>query len=445
MRIVDRNNAGEAYKFIGELSSANAALLKAWWIGSPAIDAAQRSKVGALLASVAEKKAWIACDCLDASGTSSSKPPVMFPRDKDGSYSIQRGIKGDRAKHAVECPFHWDEGEFAKGKPSGGGRRTGTAAAPPDFLLYKHNGYTAAEPAASDGSIRSPGSTRRDSLQERLFFIMQAAGINRFGSSVVAARDDRKRIREACIPIDIYDEADLEDIVWTSTKWLTEGWAINKLRTLRSSSGWPATVPMQGFFLLSAMGIDGHRIICGKHSVVEVERPVNVFAGATPARSPYAVMVSAKLDEATGTLRMVRAYAHPRFCDERSGAKWSLCPVDSDYERKALGALIYVARKAAADGIDVTIEKPLRDIFPGDNEIGCRPDFLVHTGQRTLCIETMGSAAEEYRCRKVGMHDIMRKIGPLIKDERVGVDSDTANRTLIAKVFAELRMGTSRL
>lgn len=81
----------------------------------------------------------------------------------------------------------------------------------------------------------------------------------------------------------------------------------------------------------------------------------------------------------------------------------------------------------------------MNDLYPDAIEIGCRPDFLVHFGRDTLCIETMDSADKEYRSRKVGMHHLMGKIGPVLEDERIGVAGDMANRTLIDKVFAALR------
>lgn len=440
MRFVAKNKPGEPYQFVEEMPAAASALLRDWWSGNRGQGNERRRQVGSILASATERKLWIACECTDQGERHALNPPVLFPREKDGVFSIQRGATAGRAEHAPNCPFRWEEGELQGRQASQESRRGPSQRRPMDFLLYKSNGQVAAD-AGEGGDTSAHGRAARDSLQQRLFAILEMAGVNRFdGGSGKPELDDRQRIREACKAVSLYDEADLEDIVWTSQKWYTEGWALKKLRRLRTESGWPGNVPMQGFFLLSVKDVDGSRVYCDRDTVLELERPVNVFAGAAPARSPYAVLISAKLDETADRLRLVRGYAHPRYTDPKSKAyQWSLCPVDSDYERQALGALLYVARKAAEQGTSVTIEKPLFDMVPDGSDEGCRPDFLARVNERLISVETMGSNDPDYRARKRRTHAIMRRLGAVIEDERVGVEPDKANRVLIAKVFADLR------
>lgn len=438
MRLVDKNSPKEPYRVIGELSPADSNLLRSWWTGERGKDSDLRHRIGQMLSRVAEKKAWIACDCLDRPGTPAPNPPVLFPREKDGVHTIQRGATEGRAEHAESCPFRWEEGTLGGRHMDGSLPRAPATRRPTDFILYKRSDHIAAEPTPGAGGQQRGQSSGSDALQQRLFAIMERAEINRFDGRVAADGDDRTRIRAVAKEQLLYDEVDLEDILWTSPKWFSEGWAAKKLIHLRTHSGWPGNVPLQGFFLLSAKDVDGTKVICDGGVTLELERLVNVYADSTPARTPYVVMISAKFDEKTKTLRLIRGYAHPRYADS-TAYKWSLCPVDSDYERKALGALLYVVRKTAEQGAKIELEKPLFDLVPAGQSMGCRPDFLVHARGKTLCIETMGSNDPEYRARKVGIHAIMRQIGPVIEDERVAVEDGKANKILIAKVFGALR------
>jgi predicted nuclease of restriction endonuclease-like RecB superfamily len=156
-------------------------------------------------------------------------------------------------------------------------------------------------------------------------------------------------------------------------------------------------------------------------------------------------MISLRFDRRTRCVRAMRAYAHPRFTDADPGFKvratheWAYVPVDSDMERKALGALLWVAKKGASAGIQISIEKPLFDITPIGADRSCRPDFLVHYGGKTLVIETMGSADPEYLEQKSRTHPTMAMLGKLILDNRATGDADKANKILIRQVIEGLR------
>jgi hypothetical protein len=92
--------------------------------------------------------------------------------------------------------------------------------------------------------------------------------------------------------------------------------------------------------------------------------------------------------------------------------------IQSNYERLVLRKLIHVQKHIAAKNIFVEIIKPLFDLpIPSDkkeNELFCRPDFLLKTSDKTLVIEVMGSDENTYIERKTGTHALMRLIGSLI-------------------------------
>lgn len=432
MRLVAKNQPGDPYVVVEELAPSDSLVLRHWWAdGRDELDS--RRQVGDILARVAQRKLWIACDC----AANAADPPVLFPREKDGRYTIQRGTTAGRAEHTPQCPFRWEPGELLGRQGSQRDPMASPARRQTNYLLYRTNEHLASAPDPV-GIRPNSGADRSNELQTILFDILSRAHINRFDGTTDSWTDDRQRVRDACAAVSLFDEVDLEDIVWTSPKWLTEGWALNKLRKLRADGGWPSNVPMQGFFLVSAKQVTAHTVVCHGSVEMRIERPVTVFAELARAPEPYVAIVSARLDDQSGGLRLVRAYAHPRYADQRSHP-WSLCPVDSDGERDALGALLYVARKAREQGVTVTVEKPLFDLIPAGAGEPCRPDFVLRLGERALCVETMKSRNPEYRSRKARTHTSMRLLGELVEDERCGVDPGRANKLLIAKVFATLR------
>lgn len=88
-------------------------------------------------------------------------------------------------------------------------------------------------------------------------------------------------------------------------------------------------------------------------------------------------------------------------------------PVDSEYERKTLRALIRFKRAHPELGIQ-KISKPLFDQPVGTSGTTyCKPDFVItfkrngDAKEKTVAIETMGFADANYEARKSRTHPLM--------------------------------------
>lgn len=425
MRLVKRNDIGEKYIDVAPIPPAVAKLLQAKWRG----EAIDRAAYGQIVKDYREKQIWVACDCLDTRDGPSAAPPILLPVQHDGEFHLRRATK--RSEHDSSCVFHWEEGELsAPGATAGGSRERREL----DFLMYTREDATASA-GGEEGANTGNGRIARNALQERMFALLADAELNTINhqpqpTAWVELDNVAKRIR-------VVGDIRLNEILWCRPDAVTKHWAVNRFRDFAKQQHWPEKLPIQGFVLTSASEIDGKTIRFGTQGEITVETPV-ALSGRQNTSGPFLVMISLRFDRQKRSVRAMRAYAHPRF-SERPTHEWAYVPVDSDMERKALGALLWVAKKGASAGIQISIEKPLFDITPIGADRSCRPDFLVHYGGKTLVIETMGSADPEYLEQKSRTHPTMAMLGKLILDNRATGDADKANKILIRQVIEGLR------
>lgn len=149
---------------------------------------------------------------------------------------------------------------------------------------------------------------------------------------------------------------------------------------------------------------------------ITVTGTLSVFAeGEDLRRPPYMVigLVGQPSRDAT-TFEMLQAYAHPCVFWDR------YLLVDSQLERETLEILVSCRNWLAKQhGVSMTIEKPLFDVGPTDNETPrevCLPDFILHcqgnAGHSCIVIETMGMNGPVYRDRKRRLKGVFQSIGP---------------------------------
>jgi len=110
-------------------------------------------------------------------------------------------------------------------------------------------------------------------------------------------------------------------------------------------------------------------------------------------------------------------------------------PVKSDFERKALRAILDTQRVLHARGVDMAISKPLFDSMTPNGP--CRPDFILEarsrmTGElRTVVVEAMGFDSDEYEAAKAVTHPRMAVLGDLVTLDRSEMDQDSASTKLL--------------
>ncbi len=429
MRLVQKNKPGQPYVVLGTLNEDQESVLRRLWRGErrPEVLSRLLAEAGKILSHAKERGAWIACDCL---GDKHRNPPVLSIREyRPGKFALDR--ETGRAEHASDCVFHWEEGELGGGESGGDGSRRAKPVVQPSFLLYRTTEKSAAVHGNEEQEphrYRSPGE-RLDPLARRLFYLLEMAGLNVLNGPPDSIGQQMAALRQEAAHIPLMGEIMLGDVLWTRADWLYKGWAKNALTRLRDSGKWPRKVPLQGFLLVYAQDVMAQTVTTADgtlHVEGDLRKPA---LDGMEARAPYLALLSVKLRDDGSRFEVLRGYAHPVLTK-------TLFPVDSNLEREAAKLLLWAAGKAWEDRKQrLVIEKPLHDIPVGQDGEGCRPDFLVRAGNRTLVIETMGSHDPEYRERKARTHRLMAQLGELYLDERAGSDVKEANRALASKVF----------
>lgn len=257
MRIVAKNEPGQPYRTLGQLSEEEIAVLKRHWQGDTRPETSQRlsRQSGEIIQRIRQQDAWIACDCLGGGHTA---PPILAPRKTPlGKYTLQR--TADRTEHGENCPYRWEEGELSGHQHRTPGQHRAYTPETPDFILYKRKDAIAVAPSGkhTETQRKTPG-THIDTLARRLYCLLGAAGLNRITGPRQSLKDQLAAIRNEAknIPLFPGKELTLSDILWTNTDWIYNGWAKNHLLQMEKTD-WPQGTPLQGYLLIYTDDITG--------------------------------------------------------------------------------------------------------------------------------------------------------------------------------------------
>lgn len=146
-------------------------------------------------------------------------------------------------------------------------------------------------------------------------------------------------------------------------------------------------------------------------------------------KGPFLVMIVAgEYPEAHGYAPL-RAYAQPILSGHR------FIPVNSEFERDVLRALLKARPQLAEDGIDILIEKPVFDHLTPAGP--CRPDFLIEARSRkTGEIRQLVLQVSEFAAPEDQQRDKLRCIAPLLTISPTGWEAGS----LAARLSAALAL-----
>jgi hypothetical protein len=211
--------------------------------------------------------------------------------------------------------------------------------------------------------------------------------------------------------------------IWTHARPLEAKVVYATLRRL--AENWPKAHAPQGFVLLYATAIQGHKIYVPDGPPVGIANRVqSPSVRGNRISGPFLVLVVAgEYPEAHGYAPL-RGYAQPIY----NGRLF--VPVESDFERKTLKRILEAQRLLRSQSIDLAIGKPLFDTMTPDGP--CRPDFVLEgrsreTGElRTLVVEAMGFDNDDYLAAKAVTHPRMRHLGDLLTLRPSDIEDDAA-------------------
>lgn len=409
MWLIDRYSEGLSGPRIPVPPLVRAALVR-WYVGG---ESRTDQEAGIMLVQQARLGAkWIACDCLG----SDCQPPILLPvfLSEAETYYLRRLTSSGRAEHLTDCPFFRDQATNQISQV----RSPETEADP-------HAGYfevlhPAPEKLAQDPAKDSTDDRTRNAslpkLARLLWRLINVSGLNVI-ATISAEPDERaitsefRKLRAAAARLEIAPGIELGRAFWTHAQALESKRAYACIRAL--SSTWPPGHAPQGFLTIFCQELRGATIYpAGSPPIVVANRVQSPSVRNTPVKGPFLVIILIGQYPEAGGLAPLRAYAQPIFSGNR------FVPVESEFERSVLRALLAARRDFIREEIDIAIEKPVFDVL---TPLGaCRPDFLLEarsrrTGKiRQLVVEAMGLRSDESRATKIARHHKLASIAPVV-------------------------------
>ena len=363
---------------------------------------------------------WLACDCL----APAKPPPILTPAflSEAETYYLRRLTSANRPEHQPDCPFFRDQVSHRITEV-----RTPEGPADPPAGYFEVLRPAPEKLAQRPEEETSDDRTRQASvprLARLLWRLIHIAGLNRtvplsFEDPGHAIADEFRSLASAAERVEIAPGIELGRAFWTHAQALHGRRLYAGLRGL--ARNWPRGHAPQGFLALFSRDFRGSTIqISGSDPVVLANRVQSPSARGNTIRGPYLVLVVVgEYPEAHGYAPL-RGYAQPIYSGKR------FIPVEAEFERPVLRALLQLRERFAGQGVDLVLEKPVFDILTA---IGpCRPDFLLEarsrsTGEiRQLIVEAMGRTDEAYLAAKAVSHPRMEQIAPLLSVTRRDVD-----------------------
>lgn len=372
MWLIDRDTDGVGGRRIPLPSPLQDALVR-WYTGTGSradeeagITLVQNARVGAK---------WIACDCLP----DGEAAPILTPAflSEAETYYLRRLTSVKRPEHREDCPFFRDQVTHRLSEI----RTRETPANPPDgyFEVLRPAPEKLAQRPNDDATDDRTRHASVPRLARLLWRLMDVAGANR----VLAPSDESEppliktqfaALTRAAAKIEIAPGIELGRAFWTHADALRSRRAYAVLRHL--AKGWPRGHAPQGFLTVYSPNVRGHLVEIANAQPIRVANRVQLFSFAgNPVKGPFLVMIVAgEYPEAHGYAPL-RAYAQPILSGHR------FIPVDSDFERDVLRALLRARRGLATEGIDLIIERPVFHRLTAKGP--CRPDFVIEARSRT--------------------------------------------------------------
>ena len=377
----------------------------------------------ATVASARAKKLWILCDCRD--GEPGERPVIVPVRMKESGQLHLTNIGRAEVPHAQGCPF----------APGEDARRRKPAIVFGDVLRPVANRRGRAdgdEPGKGlQRRLTGPGTDSQSStLAGHLHRLMRAASLHRLSvaEGFASPGDWLAAIRRAAGTFRSPEDIVVSELLFTDPKSWASGRAAGVLDRLEPPG---QEGKLSGWLCWLARDIDGSEVNRAHPALGHVRVLGDVafptVMGSRRVEGPWLFMGEVGRSPETGRWQCLEA------CARLIASACCPVPVDSQGERRALGALRSVIRSLETDAklgealggaLRLDLEKPLFDLHTVRGP--CRPDFILTVirpgcdaaGGRHLLgdaaryvIEVMGLDDPDYERAKAQTHPRMKNLG----------------------------------
>ena len=408
MWLIHRDTDGNSRDRIQLPTPLREALVR-WYVGE---GSHQDEQAGVTLVQNARiGQRWIACGCLGAG----EAPPILTPAylSEAETYYLRRLTSTKRPEHRPDCPFFRDQATNRISEV----RSHNTPTDPPSgfFEVLRPAPEKLAQRPEDDSLDDRTRNASTPRLARLLWRLLHSAGCNEIAPLGLGEEwsigQEFAALGRAAAKIEIAPGIELARAFWTHTRPLEAGVVYGTLRALTPK--WPKTHAPQGFVALYAQAIKGKEIhVPDGDPITIATRVQSPSIRGNHISGPFIVLVVAgEYPEAKGYAPL-RAYAQPIH----SGRMF--VPVESDFERKTLKAILAAQRELHGQRVDLAIGKPLFDTMTPNGP--CRPDFMLEARSRVtgemkmLVVEAMGFDSADYEAAKAVTHPRMKSLGELV-------------------------------
>ena len=352
---------------------------------------------------------WLRCDCRQVDG----RRPVVVPCLNDRGTGYWRVLGGRHPEHDEGCVFHRGhvrrrlEARWSRPSKAPRGYFAVLRDTPEDRRVARPRGR-------SEEETEERRVVRRPALSQNLLKLMELARFNRLPDADALGRSPNwlDLLHDSAAGIDIVPGRPLQDFWFPDVEMWNRRTVHARMR--EAAGGWPAGArPVQGFLCRLVWDVDAGGVGTAERGnrvevAAGVRRPV---IGRNAVSPPYLFLgVVGERDRRTG-FECVAGFAQPIVASDCP------VPVDSHFERRALGTLRTVLNRLGKAFPDAgfTLEKP---VFDFDTPEGpCVPDFLIRArrgrDEAVFVVEVMGFDRANYLQGKEVTHPRMATLGTL--------------------------------
>ncbi len=388
--------------------AALAETLRIWYTG---VGDHHDEKASLLLVRHARRNGlWLACDCRGDDPAPMLTPALLSEAD---TYYLRRLTGRNRAEHRLDCPF------FREQILADARTRREPARNTPDgyFAVLKPAPLALAQAPEEDLSPRDSASHGTPRLAKLLWRLLETSGRTTIPAieseeRTIAAEFDA--IRAAAEQIEVAPSIPLARVLFTHPRDWKSRRVFGVLRELAKS--WPRGHEPQAFLLVFARKVHEHSIETSEGVIDIATRVRHPGTRDMPISGPDLTLV------AIGNHPDVRGYAAQRAWGQPVHNGHRFIPVDDNFDRDIVDALIAARRILGKNEIALSARKPLFDRMTPEGAI--RPPWLVTLerdgGTVTAVLDT--DAAE----RDARRHRALAFLGHVIDVDASNIGTMTA-------------------
>jgi hypothetical protein len=405
------------------INTALCATLRIWYTGTG--DHRDEEAALLLVRHARRNGQWIACDCQGDDRTPMLSPALLTGAD---TYYLRRLSGGGRPTHHIACPFYREQSftTIASEKQQSRNAPEGY------FSVLRPPAISLAQEPQDDLAPRDSASHGVPRLAKLMWRLLELSGRTRIDADEAAPRDiagEFAAVRAMAELTEVAPGIPLSRVLFTHPRDWESLRIFAVLRDLAKT--WPKGHEPQAFLLVFARKVHEQSIETSEGTINLATRLRHPGTRLHPIEGPDLTLVAIGEHPDADGYGALRAWGQPVHNGHR------FIPVDSNFDRDIIDALIAARRILGRKDIALSATKPLFDSITPNGAV--RPSWAItmtkdsHT--MTGILEPRDQAVEDVRRRRA-----LEFIGPVVDIAPDTLPYLTANLSALWKTQPDNRL-----